>query len=100
MAEDLVAAVQAARRRWSEGGSHSSSSGNRPPVAVGTQKPQLGQILTVDVPTVPTVPTDTDDDERMSGDAPWEAWEERAAILEFDGGLDRGTAERLAQHGY
>ncbi len=34
-------------------------------------------------------PVYADDDERM-------VWEERAAIREFDGGLDRQAAERLA----
>jgi hypothetical protein len=63
---------------------------------VGTNDSQLKQRLEATVPTVPTVPTETEGGATaappMTADE-----EERAAILEFDGGLDRPTAERLAQ---
>lgn len=44
-----------------------------------------------DVPVVPNVPT-----EKHMNEIDREAFEERAAIMEFDGGLYRAEAERLA----
>lgn len=108
VADSLVAenplwdAIRAAHERWSP-----STLERFPPLTewepsqadVGTAIDIFNQIDRPSVPTVPTVPT------LKQGDWGWEAqptveelaiWEERAAILEFDGGLDRETAERLA----
>ncbi len=43
------------------------------------------------VPNVPAVPT-----KKQLSESEGEAFEERAAIMEFDGGLSRDEAERLA----
>ncbi len=49
------------------------------------------------VPTVPTVPTSGEKGRvcATGGEASG-AWEERAAILEYDGGFSRAEAERRA----
>ena len=59
---------------------------------MGTEKAELKQGVRPAVPTVPTVPTPKQiEDTRELAD-----WEERAAILEFDGGFSRAEAESLA----
>lgn len=99
-AEDpLRAALLRAHARWS-----TSSAARFPPPGkwvplagtVGTDEDQPEQTLTAAVPTVPTVPTEKEDMAQASPPLTPEE-EERAAILEFEGGLDRATAERLAQ---
>lgn len=64
--------------------------------AVGAEKGKQNQNDDLSVPTAPTVPTAAEwEAETMPPLTPDE--EERAAILEFEAGLDRATAERLAR---
>jgi len=52
------------------------------------------------VPGAPTVPTEIDKRQRCAkpegAGAALAEWEERAAIIEFDGGMSRAEAERRA----
>ena len=67
---------------------------------LGTDKDLSDQTLSRPVPTVPTVPSEKQDaSHRTAAEAAaeaLEAWEERAAILQFDGGWSRAEAEHKA----
>ena len=71
---------------WGQGGDLSPLSPICPP-SPKTCKPSIHAV----VPNVPAVPT-----KKQWSEAEREAFEERAAIMEFDGGLSRDEAERLA----
>lgn len=60
-----------------------------------TTKAQSEQLLSVPVPPVPHVPLEND---KGWDEADWQAaFDERAGILEYDEGLPRAEAERLAR---
>ena len=67
---------------------------------VGTKLPSQNQASTAVVPGVPTVPTVFEDNHAREatdgGLDRWAAWQERAAILEYCGGLGRMAAEAAA----
>lgn len=95
----LTAAIRQARERWASG-SHLNEGWEPQSEKVGTAFRQSDQALAIPVPTVPTVPTPERDtlsstmaDAHVSA---WADWVERAAILEFSGGLGRGEAEARA----
>jgi len=93
----LTRAIAGARHRF---GASAAASGNREPddAEVGTGNSFVGQTTSAPVPSGPTVPSagghtrEPDDESDMLA-----AFEERAAIMEYDGGLDRDEAERLAR---
>lgn len=97
--DPLRAALLRAYARWSTG-----SAAGYPladpwePLAAtaGTADRVKNQIDSGQVPTGPTVPTKNEGISQATPPLTPEE-EERAAILEFEGGLDRATAERLAQ---
>lgn len=97
--DQLRAAILRAHARWSTG-----SAKRFPPEIeweplaqpVGTGKPKSDQELTVEVPTVPTVPT-AKEEVRTASPPMTPEQEERAAILEYESGLDRASAEYLAR---
>lgn len=60
----------------------------------GTDKTVLYHILSEDVPHVPRVPHENNDAALRTDLI--EAFEERAAIMEYDGGLSRKAAEAAA----
>lgn len=62
---------------------------------VGTDKPQQDQGVKATVPAVPTVPTNFEYIQHCTPEEALAAWDERAAIREFDGGMSRETAEEL-----
>ncbi len=68
--------------------------------SVGTENDALDQSLKEPVPTVPTVPTEKQKERASAADGvaadAWWTREERAAILEFEGGFSRIEAERRA----
>lgn len=70
-----------------------------PSAEMGTEEAEKYQEPTGAVPRVPRVPTQNQYmDINTAGHAPsaaWAEWQERAAMREFEGGLDRGTAEVL-----
>lgn len=92
----LAAAIRAARERWASG-SHHEAGWEPGREKVGTAFRQSDQGLARAVPTVPTVPTSERDTLSFEGPdahvSAWVEWGERAAILEFSGGLDRLEAE-------
>lgn len=62
---------------------------------VGTENPSPDQGDGRPVPTVPAVPTKNEEAAQREADAS-AAWQERAAILEYDGGFSRAEAEARA----
>ena len=97
--DPLRAALLRAHARWSTSSEERfPTAGEWVPLAgtVGSDEAAPDQWLTDKVPTVPTVPTEKEDIAQASPLLTPDQ-EERAAILEFEGGLDRATAERLAQ---
>lgn len=105
MADDLLwAAIRAAHARWSPGSMElfpPSPRWEQQAGLVGVDIAVSDQAVACPGPTDPTDPTEKqdewvwpppDDDPNGMGD-----WEERAAILEFDAGLSRCEAERLAR---
>lgn len=95
----LRAALLRAHARWSTRAEERfPTAGEWVPLAgtVGSDEASPDQRLTAEVPTVPTVPTEKQDIAQASPPLTPDE-EERAAILEFEAGLDRATAERLAQ---
>jgi hypothetical protein len=101
--DPLWAAIRAAHQRWSPDTAERfppPPEWEPPEVVVGTGNSEADQELTNPVPTVPTVPTVQEEfrrqtrAERLAEERA--AWEERAAVLEFEGGLDRAAAEQLA----
>ncbi len=67
---------------------------------MGTENSELNQGDTTTVPTVPTVPgafeefrRPTRAEQQLQDRA---AWEERASVLEFEGGMEREAAEQAA----
>lgn len=69
---------------------------------LGTEEGHQNQEVAAAVPTVPRVPTEKQDrdartltDEPLTRPVSWSAWQERAAIREFEAGLDRAMAEVL-----
>jgi len=66
---------------------------------VGTEKPASNQGDKVFGSHVPTVPAKNREGAQCKAADAWAAWEERAAILEYDGGLDRIEAEARSQQG-
>lgn len=92
----LAGAIAAARRQF---GAAAPASGNRERgfAEVGTRNSSANQTDGGSVPTGPTVPTAGEDTRQHADEADrLAAYEERAAIMEFDGGLDRQEAERRA----
>lgn len=102
--DDLLrATIKAAHERW-----YPPAAERFPPKAgweplglsVGTENTPSDQNLMGPVPTVPTVPTSKQYELRCTHEhAAAEAlvaWEERAAIIQFEGGLSREDAERRA----
>ena len=61
-----------------------------PSVPASHSNPKLGTVGTL---ARRTLSERTQHDAHISA---WYDWQERAAIIEFDGGLDRATAERLS----
>lgn len=96
-ADPLTDAIAAARRQF---GAVAPAGGNREPefAEVGTRISSADQTDSGAVPAGPTVPT-AEKDARQPVDEidRLAAFEERAAIMEFDGGLDREEAERRAR---
>lgn len=90
--DPLWRAIRAAHERWSP-----DTAARFPPSRqwepgepeLGTEKAAFDQELTAAVPGVPAVPGVSEEEARME-------WEERAAILEFEGGFARAEAERRA----
>jgi hypothetical protein len=97
--DPLRTALLRAYARWSTGSAAGyPQSGPWEPLAPaeGTGEIERKQRHTPRVPTGPTVPTASEGMAEVSPPLTADE-EERAAILEFEGGLDRATAERLAQ---
>lgn len=101
--DPLWAAISAARARWSpEDDARSPAAAPWGPLVdlAGDRSALTGQGFSGAVPRVPRVPSENQyirqrtADERAA-DALGE-WEERAAILEYEGGWSRKDAERLA----
>ena len=95
--DPLAGAIAAARAQF---GAAAPASGNRErgSAEVGTGNSSADQIDSGSVPTGPTVPTAGKDTRQHADEADrLAAYEERAAIMEFDGGLDREEAERRAR---
>lgn len=95
--DPLAGAIAAARRQF---GAAAPASGNRERgfAEVGTRNSSANQTDGGSVPTGPTVPTAGEDARQHVDEIDrLAAYEERAAIMEFDGGLDRQEAERRAQ---
>jgi hypothetical protein len=95
----LWRAIRATHERWTPGAPEQFPPPPRwelQKAPVGTEKPPLDQQVARAVPTVPTVPTEKQKECARTGAEARGAWEERAAILEFDGGFSRAEAERLA----
>lgn len=101
--DPLWAALKGAYARWSiEAAARFPlvSKWEPPQGLVGPEKNVTD--LTVDsrVPTVPAVPTEIHNNRRETQLDPaaeaMAAWDERAAIVEYDGGLSREEAERAA----
>jgi hypothetical protein len=63
--------------------------------AAGTAKPLAGSGVRSTVPDVPTVPTPQDYGCSEHSAPCWGDWQERAAIRECDGGINRAEADRL-----
>jgi hypothetical protein len=97
MTDGLDAAIRAARRRWRGSGSHLSEGGNPQTLKVGTEKAEPAQSPSAHVPTVPTDPTSTNRGRNFGRPPEVDNWEERAATLEFEGGIPRAEAEHLAR---
>ena len=95
--DPLARAITAARHQF---GASAAASGNREPddTEVGTEVSLDSQTTSAPVPSGPTVPSagghtrDSDDESDLLA-----AFEERAAIMEYDGGLDRDEAEQRAR---
>ncbi len=62
---------------------------------VGTENASPDQTDGGPAPRVPTVPTENEEVAQSEADV-WAAWEERAAILEYDGDFERAEAEARA----
>lgn len=85
-----LAALDRAARQSPAASSHYPRSGTTFRPKVGTEFPSTDQAVETDrTGSVPTFPC-------SHSEVCLNAWEERAAILEFDGGLPRPTAERVA----
>ncbi len=67
-----------------------------PAERLGTDKAFSDQELEGWVPTVPTVPTEKHKRQHRTRAEALAEWQERAAILEFEGGLSRAEAEAQA----
>lgn len=96
--DPLAGAIAAARRQF---GAAAPASGNRERgfAVVGTRNSSASQTDGGSVPTGPTVPTAGEGAREYVDEIDsLAAYEERAAIIEFDGGLDREEAERRARH--
>ena len=101
--DPLWAAIKAAHERWSPG-----SSERFPPAPewelaagnLGTEEDEPDQALSLPVPSVPAVPGVIEEYGRPARAEPGAEecidWEERAGVLEYEGGLSRAEAERLA----
>jgi len=107
--DHLWRAIKAAHERWSPETAERfppAPQWEPPGPTVGTENCAPDQEVMETVPTVPAVPAQFDEihqDGRAQQLADQHmAWEERAAILEFSGGLTREEAERVAaeQVGY
>ncbi|MDP3704013.1 MAG: hypothetical protein Q8R78_06455 [Candidatus Omnitrophota bacterium] len=102
--DPLWNAIKAARARWSADGPERSPvrDGWGPPWSVAGDRSSLtAQAVAAAVPRVPRVPSEKQDirqrtSDQVAADA-WAEWEERAAIREYDGGMSRLQAERLAE---
>lgn len=84
---------------WGTGSfcSHRSSVGTERAIRWEQEIHQPYQNVTTSVPTVPTtLDIDTGTDGRSDVGEACAAWEERAAILEFEGGMSRAEAECAA----
>ncbi len=92
MASDPLADAIARARHHFGAGFPPDRPWERPSDEVGTAKHENNQGAGAVVPTVPTVPTPSDIPDELR-----DRYEERAAIMEFDGGLDRAEAEHLAR---
>lgn len=98
--EALTSAIRKARQRWSDERSPPRGGWETAPPEVGTENRVVRPRVSASVPTVPTVPTSQEKGQMLRTPcahvAAWYEWAERAAILEFESGLDRTLAERLA----
>lgn len=96
----LASAIRKARQRWSDARSPPIGEWGPLPPTVGTENQIVRPRVSGSVPTVPTVPTSREKGQTLRTPcahvAAWYEWGERAAILEFESGLDRAAAERLA----
>jgi hypothetical protein len=98
--EDELAALWGRHRPGERAGSHPFPMGTAPAVEWEPENSAVKQQLTEPVPGIPTVPTEFDKGVEPGsagcGLAGMVEWEERAAILEFDGGMSRREAELRA----
>ena len=99
----LTRALRAAEERWSahRAGRFPRPEPWEPPAdAEGTEKADPKLAVARPVPAVPSVPSPQEESpHRAVAEAAAEAqaqWEERAAIIEFDGGFSRAEAEQMA----
>jgi hypothetical protein len=96
-ADPITEALRRAKAVWAADGFPAAAAGNPGAPEVGTVKSPRHQSLETQVPSVPTVPTPREKGRVRTSLAEVMAnWEERAAILEYDGGWPRAEAERRA----
>tara|TARA_R110000868_G_scaffold45045_1_gene149787 strand:+ start:47402 stop:47698 length:297 start_codon:yes stop_codon:yes gene_type:complete len=95
MASDPLADAIARARRHFAGGFPPDQPWERLPGEVGAGEIAENQGSGAMVPTVPGVPTVCNMSDELR-----DRYDERAAIREYDGGLDRAEAERLARIEY
>jgi hypothetical protein len=98
--DEELAALWRRYRSDAPAGSHRSRQRDGENQKWEPRKADINQSVAGAVPTVPAIPTSFD---KIQTHAPAEVveidpgeWEERAAILEYEGGLDRAAAEELA----
>jgi hypothetical protein len=97
--DPLWSAIRAAHLRWSPDAAERFTPNFRwEPLGheVGTAQPLMQQGVAGAVHTVPTVHTEKHKTEHRTRAEARAAWEERAAILEYEGGLSRCEAEGQA----
>lgn len=99
--EDRLSALWRLYRPDQAGGSHHSHVGTASTDQWEQEKAQQFQASGASVPMVPAVPTESrqrrEPGSGQGDGAAYAEWEERAAILEYDGGFSRAEAERRAK---
>ena len=97
--DPLWSAIQSARAKWSpDAPERSPLKSPWGPLAPsgGDRQPLMAQGFAAAVPTVPTVPTENKYIPPRTPADVLHDWEERAAIIEYEGGYSRADAERMA----